>query len=101
MDPNQTPNAFGQFMIFLPVVLVVVFIMFSSLRAQKKEKKQKEELIQSLKKGQKVTTIGGIIGTVREVTGNEVVLVVDSKKESTLTVLKASVSSIDSGEIGG
>ena len=55
------------------VVMVGVFY-FMLIRPENKRKKESEEMRSSVKKGDKVTTIGGIIGTVVDVKENNVVI---------------------------
>ena len=49
--------------IIMLVIMVAVFY-FMLIRPENKRKKQAEEMRNSLKKGDKITTIGGIIGTI-------------------------------------
>ena len=55
------------------VVMVGVF-HFMLIRPENKRKKESEEMRSSVKKGDKVTTIGGIIGTVVDVKENNIVI---------------------------
>ena len=55
------------------VVMVGVFY-FMLIRPENKRKKESEEMRSSVKKGDKVTTIGGIIGTVVDVKENSIVV---------------------------
>ena len=55
------------------VVMVGVFY-FMLIRPENKRKKESEEMRSSVKKGDKVTTIGGIIGTVVDAKENNVVI---------------------------
>jgi len=48
----------------LMLVAMFAIFYFMLIRPENKRKKQAEELRNSLKKGDKVTTIGGIIGTI-------------------------------------
>lgn len=69
---QQTGNPFG---LMLPLLIGLMFFMvISSMFSGKKEKKKRAELLNSLKKRDKVQTVGGIIGTITEVKGDEVVL---------------------------
>jgi preprotein translocase subunit YajC len=61
---------------FVPILLLGVFFLFMS-RSNKKQRKQAEELRNNLKKGDRVQTIGGILGTVVESRDNEVLIKVD------------------------
>ena len=49
---------------FLPLVAIFVIFYFFLMRPQSKKQKETEKMINSLKKGDKVITIGGIHGVV-------------------------------------
>jgi preprotein translocase subunit YajC len=62
-------------MSLLPIVLIFVVFYFLLLRPQQKKAKQHQELLGNLRRGDKVITAGGLIGTVSKVTAdNEVIL---------------------------
>ena len=69
----------------LPLILGITILYFFVFRAKKKQDQQKRDLLKALTRGQKVQTIGGIIGTVVEARDEEVVLKVD---ETTNTKVK-------------
>lgn len=46
-------------------------------RSRRKQRRQRQEMLTSLKKGDKITSIGGIVGTVIEVRDDEVTVKVD------------------------
>ena len=62
------------------VMLVLIFVVMWLFMVRPQQKKQKEinKFRDSLKKGDKVVTIGGIYGTVVEVKGNAVMLEIDN-----------------------
>lgn len=76
---------------FLPLIGLMIFMLWSSSSQQKKQRKQHEELISSLTKHDKVLMSGGIIGTIQEMHGDELVLKVD---ESTGTRVRFSASAV-------
>ena len=47
-----------------PILLMVVIFYFLLWRPQKKQQKERTNLLSSLKKGQKIVTIGGIYGEI-------------------------------------
>lgn len=94
MDPASQPTGFAQIMGFVPIIVIFFVIFWMSSSSQRKEKKRKEELISTLSKGQKVQTIGGIVGTVEEVQDQLVVLIVDERNRGTLTISKSSVNNL-------
>ena len=79
-------------MLMVLVFLGVMFLM--STRTSNKEKKKREALINSLKKGDKVHTIGGVIGTVVEVRDSEVVLKVDDSNNTRIHYLRSAIQSV-------
>ena len=58
-------------------VLFYFIVMRPQMKAQKDKRKQHEDLGENLKKNDKVVTVGGILGTVAEVTGDRVTLKTD------------------------
>ncbi|MDK2856471.1 MAG: preprotein translocase subunit YajC [Bacillota bacterium] len=51
----------------LPMILVFVVFYFLLIRPQQKQRKERMEMLASLKRGDKVVSIGGIHGTITEV----------------------------------
>lgn len=59
----------------LPLVLIFVVFYFLIIRPQQKKVKEHKAMVEGLRRGDRVVTTGGIIGTVAKVTGDrEVVL---------------------------
>lgn len=48
----------------LPFLLIILIFYFMILRPQQKRQKEREQLLSSVKKGDKVVTVGGLHGTV-------------------------------------
>ena len=65
----------------LPLLIMVVIFYFLLYRPQKKQQKQRQVLLNSLKKGQKVLTVGGIYGEIVSLTEDTAVLKVSEKVE--------------------
>ena len=53
---------------FIPFVLIFVIFYFLLVMPQQKKMKKRKSMIEALKKGDRVTTTGGIIGTVTNLT---------------------------------
>ncbi len=64
----------AQLLQFLPLILMFVIIYFLMIRPQQQRQKQTAKMLEALKKGDRVVTSGGIIGTVVGVDGNRVTL---------------------------
>lgn len=52
---------------FVPLVLLFVVFYFLLIRPQQKQQKNRREMLSSLKKGDRVVTIGGIHGVIKEI----------------------------------
>ncbi len=61
----------------LPILIGIMVLYFLMFRSRKGKDKQRQSLLEKLKKGDRVQTIGGIIGTVIEARETEVLLKVD------------------------
>ena len=78
------------------VVMIAVFY-FMLIRPENKRKKQAEEMRNSIRKGERVTTIGGIIGKVVQVNDSTIVLET-SEDRVRLEIAKWGVQSTESME---
>ena len=67
-------NSGGLLGMLLPLVLVIGVFYFMLIRPENKRKKEAEEMRSSLKEGDKITTIGGICGTVVSVKDDKFVI---------------------------
>lgn len=66
----------------LPMILAFIAIMyFLMIRPQQKREKERREMLNSLAKGDKVVTTGGMYGTVVDLSEEKVTLRVDDKVE--------------------
>jgi len=59
--------------IVILVVMVAVFY-FMIIRPEKKKKKEEQLLRENLKEGDKITTIGGIVGKIVDIKGENIVI---------------------------
>jgi len=64
-------------MTFLPMILIIVVFYFFMIRPQMKKQKEITAFRNSLQKGDKVVTTGGIYGKILELKDNYVLLQVD------------------------
>ena len=64
-----------------PIALMAVIFFFILYRPQKKEQKKRSNLLDSLKKEDRVVTIGGIHGTITALTDKTVMLRIAEKVE--------------------
>jgi preprotein translocase subunit YajC len=75
----------------LPLIIILVAMYLLLFRGPRRKQQQHQKMVKSLKKNDKVRTIGGILGTVVDIRDDEIILKVD---ESTNTKIRISASAI-------
>ncbi len=78
---------------FVPFVLILVVMYFLLIRPQQKKMKLHTDMVASLRRGDKVVTSGGIIGSIYKVTSNEEVMV-EIAENIRVRVLKTAVTQV-------
>jgi len=89
MDQNMLMNI----LVVIPIVLMFVFMTIS----QKKKSKKEQELRNSVKVGDEIITIGGIVGTVISVSVADESFVIESQNVK-FKIKKWSIASVRKGE---
>ena len=72
---------------FIPLILIFVIFYFFLIRPQQKKAKEHKAMIESLKKGDKIVTSGGITGTIIRVVDTDKVEV-EIAENVTVTVIR-------------
>ena len=71
---NQARPAGGDLMTFIPFLILIGVMIAISIRTSSKEKKKREEMMNSIRKGTKIMTSGGILGEIAEVQKDQFLL---------------------------
>lgn len=97
-DPNTGGGNPLQFM--LPVAIILMLGYFMLVRPEKKKQSLHKEMLQNLKKNDRVVTVGGIKGIVANVhrEANEVTVTVDESTGTKIRVTLDSVARVESGK---
>lgn len=69
----------------LPFILMLVIFYFLLIRPQQKQQKQRQEMLRSLRKGNRVVTVGGIYGEIVAITDESIKLKVADRVELLMT----------------
>ncbi len=99
-QPTEAPPwwADPRYMFYGVLILGVIFIFTSSGRATRQQEKKHKELLAGLKRGDRVQTIGGILGSVVETRDNEVVIKIDEGTNTKLRVVRDAIKKVTTGE---
>ena len=84
----------GGLTMWLPLLGIMFLLIFFSFRGQRKERKRREAMLASVKKHDKVQTIGGIIGSVVEIKPTSIVLKVDESSNTRMTFARSAVQQV-------
>lgn len=97
MEMAQTATTGGNLLSsILPFIFMFVIFYFLLIRPQQKRTKQRNAMLSALKKNDKVVTIGGIHGTVVDLTDDIVVLKVNENTK--LTFDRHAINTVIPGE---
>lgn len=90
MAPQQQGGQQSGWWSFLPLILIVVVFYFFFIRPQMKRSKDQKKFRESLQKGQKIITIGGIHGRIVEI--QETTVTIEVENSVRLRVEKSAVA---------
>ncbi len=79
---------------FLPLVLIFVVFYFFLIRPQRKKDKQVKEMLNNLKAGDRVCTIGGIYGTIVGIKDDTVTLSV-GREDTNMVIARWGIRSVE------
>lgn len=79
---------------FLPLILIFVVFWFMLIRPQRKKDKQVKEMLNNLKAGDRICTIGGIYGTITGLKDDTITLSV-GKDNLSMVVARWAIRSVE------
>jgi len=84
----------------LPFIVIGILFYFLLIQPERRKRAEMASMLDSLKKNDRVVTIGGIVGVVVNVEkgSDEVVIRVDENNNTRLNVLRSAVSRVLSDE---
>lgn len=88
-QPAAAGDSLWRFLI--PMVLMMVVFYFLLIRPQQKKEKERVKMIDSLQKGDRVLTVGGIYGVVSALKPEESIVVLKISENAKIEVSKASI----------
>ena len=79
----------------VPMILIFYFLF---IRPENKKRKQWEAMLSETKPKDRVITKGGIVGTVVEIDKDEMVLLIDPKKDVKVRFRRAAIETVEHAE---
>ena len=75
----------------LPLILVMVLFIVMTSRSRKRQEKIKQDMLGQMKRGDRVQTIGGILGNVVEVREDRILLKVDESNNTKVWFARSAI----------
>jgi preprotein translocase subunit YajC len=79
---------------YAPFIIILIIMYLFIFRGPKKKQKQHAQMVDSLKKNDRVRTIGGIFATVIDVRDKEVVIKIDESNNTKMRVSPGAIASV-------
>lgn len=81
---------------FLPIILLLVFFYFFLIRPQQVQQKRRQEMLSGLKRGDRIVTVGGVVGTIMDIREDTLMLKISDNVQ--VELLKSGVGYVRSNE---
>ena len=95
VTPTATTAAGGEFISMIIMLVVMFAIMyFLMIRPQKKKEKAVKNMLDALKPGDRICTIGGLYGTIASLKDDTVTITLGAK-QNTVVIAKWAVRSVE------
>lgn len=91
-------GAGAMFQSFLPLILIFVIFYFLLIRPQSKKAKEQKQMLNDLKKGDKVMTNGGIYGLIEDIDENTVTLKIGIKDDVKIKINRTYIAGLRNKE---
>ena len=92
---QQSGDGGNAFLSFLPLILIVLVMYMFILRPQARKQKERQKMLDTVKKGDEIVTVGGVHGKVVGTKNEEKILIVKVDDNVKLEVDRTAVSSIN------
>jgi preprotein translocase subunit YajC len=96
--PAGKPQQGPQWSFYAIIILMFVVLYFMMVRGPQKKRQEQRHMIQSLKKNDRVQTIGGMLGTVLDVKDDQVLVKVDENTNAKIWFVSGAISRVLSEE---
>jgi len=78
---------------FMPLILLALIFYLLLIRPQQKRQRETQEMIKALKKGDRIITVGGIVGTITSLQ-DDYVVIKTGEGDSKMEILKNGISGL-------
>ncbi|MCQ2427110.1 MAG: preprotein translocase subunit YajC [Clostridia bacterium] len=94
----DAPTGFAGFVAkyggLIMIVLMCVLLYFIMIRPQRKQEKETQQMRNNLAIGDEIITIGGIVGIIISLSGEDTVTIVSSRDRTRIQILRSAISKV-------
>jgi preprotein translocase subunit YajC len=87
---------FGSFM--FPLLMIMIIFMGMQFFSKRKQDKERQSQLAAMKRGDRVQTIGGILGTIVEVREGDVLVKVDESNNTKIKFARSAIARVTTDE---
>jgi preprotein translocase subunit YajC len=88
------PASFSSLVQFAPLVLIVIVFYFLLIRPQQTQQKTLKAKLAALKRGDRIVTAGGIVGTIKKAAEGASELDVEIAPNVTVSVVRSTITTV-------
>ncbi len=88
------PASFSSLVQFAPLVLIVIVFYFLLIRPQQTQQKTLKAKLAALKRGDRIVTAGGIVGTIKKAAEGATELDVEIAPNVTVSVVRSTINTV-------
>ena len=93
------PANFAQQIVpLIPIILIAIVFFYMTTGTKRKQEKTRKAMIDALKRGDRVQTVGGILGTIVSSDGDEIVVKVDESTNTKLRFVRSAIYQVVTDE---
>jgi preprotein translocase subunit YajC len=93
-ETTATSSSTSSFWTFAPIILMFLVLYFLLIRPQQKRQKTRNGMLNTLKKGDKVVTIGGMHGSILEIDDENNTILLRVNDTTKLTFDRSAINAI-------
>jgi len=94
-EGTPPPTLWNLLVTFAPFIFIGVFFYLILIAPQRRKQKEQQKMIAAADKGDRVTTIGGIMGTIVAVADDSVTIKVDESSNTKIRFQKSALASVE------
>lgn len=91
---GQGPAEASPIPFFFMMLSIFAIFYFLVAKPQQKQRREQQKMIEALKKGDKIVTAGGILGTITSIQNDYVVIRTGDNDQTKMEVLKSAISGL-------